>query len=60
MQVIMHKLCRSKSSNLKLIDLHYKSDKNHSDSKLCQKVMIVIKSSSKYWEKFCLGKIALY
>ena len=34
-------LCRSKSSKMKLRDLHYTSDKNQSDSKLCQKVIIL-------------------
>ena len=33
----MHKLYKSKSSKTKLTDLHYISDKNHSDSKLYQK-----------------------
>ena len=28
----MHQLCRSKSSNMKLTDLHFISDKNHSNS----------------------------
>ena len=37
----MHKLCRSKSSKMKLTDFHYISDKNHSNSKLCQKVIIL-------------------
>ena len=33
----MNKLYKSKSSKTKVTDLHYVSDKNHSDSKLCQK-----------------------
>ena len=37
----MHKLYKSKSSKAKLTDLHYISDKNHSDSKLYQKVIIL-------------------
>ena len=37
----MYKLCRSESSKIKLTNLHYVSDKNHSDSKLCQKVIIL-------------------
>ena len=41
-QVIVHKLCRSKSSKMKLTDLHYINDKNYSDSKLCQ-IFIIIK-----------------
>ena len=31
----------SKSGKMKLTDLHYISDKNHSDYKLCQKVIIL-------------------
>ena len=38
----MHKPCKSKSSKMKLTDLHYISKKNHSDSKLCQKIIILI------------------
>ena len=37
----MHKLCRGKSSKMKLTDLHYLSDKNCSDYKLCQNVIIL-------------------
>ena len=37
----MHKLYESKYSKTKLTDLHYRSDKNHHDSKLCQKVIIL-------------------
>ena len=33
----MNKLYKSKSSKTKVTDLHYVSDKNHSDSKLRQK-----------------------
>ena len=36
-----HKLYNSKSSKTKLTDLHNISDKNHHDSKLCQKVIIL-------------------
>ena len=37
----MHKLYKSKSSKTKLKDLYYISDKNHHDSNLCQKVIIL-------------------
>ena len=37
----MYNLYKSKSSKAKLADLHYISDKNHSDSKLCQKVIVL-------------------
>ena len=37
----MLKLYKSKSSKSKLKDLHYVSDKNHHDSKLCQRVIIL-------------------
>ena len=37
----MHKLYKSKSCKTKHTDLHYISDKNHDDSKLCQKVIIL-------------------
>ena len=36
----MHKLHKSKSSKTKPSDLYYLSGKSHSDSKLCQKVII--------------------
>ena len=45
----MHKLCRGKSSKVKLTDLHYISDKNDSDSELCKIVIILI-----HWKKFCI------
>ena len=41
MQVILDKLYKSKSSKTKFTDLHYIVDKNHNDSKLCQKVNIL-------------------
>ena len=34
MQVIIHKLCKSKSSKTKFTELHYISDKNHNDCQL--------------------------
>ena len=37
----MDKLYKSKSSKTKLIDLYYISNKNDSDSELCQKVIIL-------------------
>ena len=37
----MHNLYKSKSSKTKLTDLHYISDNNHNDSKLCQKAIIL-------------------
>ena len=37
----MHKLYKSKSSKTKLKDLYYISDKNHHDSNLYQKVIIL-------------------
>ena len=37
----MYKLCRNESSKIKLPNLHYVSDKNHNDSKLRQKVIIL-------------------
>ena len=41
MQVIMHKRYKSKFSKTKLAGLHYISEKNHNDSKLCQKFIIL-------------------
>ena len=39
---LIHKLYnKSKSSKTKLTVLHYISDKNHNDSKFCQKVVIL-------------------
>ena len=38
---MMHKLYKSKSIKMKLTDLHYIIDKNHSVSKLYQKVIIL-------------------
>ena len=38
----MHKLYKGKSRKTKLTGLYYISDKSHSDSKLCQKVIILI------------------
>ena len=37
---IVRKLYKSKSSKTEFTDLHYISDKNRNDSKLCQKVII--------------------
>ena len=39
-KVIIHKLYKTKCSKMKFKDLYYISDKNHNDSKLCQKVII--------------------
>ena len=46
-QVIIHKLYKSKFSKMKLTDLHYIRDKNHNDSKLCQKFIILKVSTRK-------------
>ena len=39
--IIIHELYQSKASKTKITDLHDISDKNHNDSKLCQKVIIM-------------------
>ena len=47
----MLKLYESKSSKSKLTDLYCISDKNHHDSKLCQKVIILkVLENLLYWK----------
>ena len=41
MHLIRHKLYESKPSKTKLTDLFYIGDKNHNDSRLSQKVIIL-------------------
>ena len=56
MHLIRHKLYESKPSKTKLTDLFYIGDKNHNDSRLSQKVIILkvyIRKNSAHKLLFC-------